>query len=140
MVILCSRARVQVDRLFPRAKNYREIIYRTQGDHMAPRPRPGESTLSARKKFYGKFIQKIVISCVPAPASRCINSFRVKKNLVQIWAVSMLFLCVFRSIYVNQLFQREKKMNTKTLKNNKKRTINLICLYICIDISFLLNV
>lgn len=90
--------------------------------------------------FYRKFIVFIVISYVPAPASKWINSIRAKKFLIQIWAVYVLFLCVFSTIYVNQLFPREKKMNTKTLKNNKKRTINLICLYICLVIySLLIN-
>ena len=52
---------------------------------MVPRPRPGESTLSARKKFYGKFIQKVVISYAYENLGTKINSIRAQKILKKIY-------------------------------------------------------
>ena len=105
---------------------------------MEPRPRPGRSPLSARKIFEFKFGLFMCFSCAFLVLPYCIDSFCAKKILIQIWAIYVLFLCVFSATLLYRLFLRAKILNTDTLKNHKKRTINLICLYICLDISLLL--
>ena len=70
---------------------------------------PGLAFKSFLAYIYVKYIVSLVQSYAITHVSKWIDSIRAQKFLIQIWAISVCFIGIFRLAYINQLYPREKK-------------------------------